>query len=173
MKNKEISPEESIAFVRVAIKCADALVDFDVIEDLVKDKKAKYMKHNLKKYFHQSGYTIELFSSKFLENFVKTDENVQMQLQQMFREFSLKIKFLNEEMTALVLYYAKLQSIINDVEELNYSDPYTKYLVDTCREFIDSLKIKYKTVLQKTDEEGHGVQDIINGLNKLGKTIMY
>jgi len=173
MENKEISPEDTIRVVRVALKCADALVDFDVINDLVEDKKAKYMKHDLKKPFQYSGHVIELFSSEFLKKFVQADQNTQMELQQIFREFSLKIKFMNEEMTALVLYYAKLKSILVDIHELEYNDPYISYLKKICLEFTDKLASKYSTILKRTDTDGHGVQYIINGLNKLGKTIMY
>jgi hypothetical protein len=170
---KEVSPEDTIRVVRIALKCADALVDFDVINDLVEDKKAKYMKHELKKPFQYSGYTIELFSSEFLKKFVQADENIQMRLQQIFRDFSLKIKFMNDEMTALVLYYAKLKSIIDDINGLKYNDPYIGYLLKMCVEFTDRVAAKYSTVLKRTDQEGNGVQDIIDGLNKLGTTIMY
>lgn len=170
---KEVSPKDTIRVVRIALKCADALVDFDVINDLIEDKKAKYVKHDLKKDFLKSGYIVELFSSEFLTHFVKEDENTQMELQQIFRDFSDKIRFVNEELTALILYYAKLKSIINDISELKYNDIYIDYLLDICLTFTKEVYSKYKAILERTDAKGHGVQDIINGLNKLGKTIMY
>jgi|688.fasta_scaffold124117_4 hypothetical protein len=170
---KEVSPKDTIRIVRVALKCADALIDFDVVNDLIEDKSVKYVKHGLKKDFLKSGYVVELFSSEFLTHFVKEDENTQMELQKIFREFSEKIKFMNEEMTALVLYYSKLKSIIDDLNELKYNDPYISYLLETCLLFTKHLGTKYKTILERTDREGHGVEDIIKGLNKLGKTIMY
>jgi hypothetical protein len=170
---KTISPEDTIRFVRIALKCADAIVDFDVIFDLIEDKKAKYVKHELKKPFIKTGSTIEIFSSDFLRNFVKADDKLQMELQKIFRDFSLKIKFINEEMLALILYYSKLKSITNDINEITYRDPYLSYLLETCSEFTELVETKYSTILKRTDSEGHGVQDIINGLDKLGKTIMY
>ena len=51
---KEVSPKDTIRVVRIALKCADALVDFDVINDLIEDKKAKYVKHDLKDSFIKS-----------------------------------------------------------------------------------------------------------------------
>ena len=170
---KTVSPKDTIRVVRIALKCADALVDFDVINDLIEDKKAKYVKHDLKDPFIKSGFTVELFSSEFLKHFVQEDENTQMELQKIFRDFSYKIKFINEELTALILYYAKLKSIIDDINELKYNDQYIDYLLKICLLFTSKVDSKYKAILDRTDAEGHGVQDIINGLNKLGKTIMY
>jgi hypothetical protein len=170
---KEVSPKDTIRIVRITLKCADALVDFDAVNDLIRDKKARYVKHDLKKSFAKSGHIVELFSSEFLTHFVKEDENTQMELQQIFRDFSDKIRFVNEELTALILYYAKLKSIINDISELKYNDVYIDYLLDICLTFTKELYSKYKNILERTDSDGHGVPDIIDGLNKLGKTIMY
>ena len=56
---------------------------------------------------------------------------------------------------------------------MKYNDAYIDYLLKISVLFTSKVDSKYKAILERTDAEGHGVEDIINGLNKLGKTIMY
>ena len=88
----DISQEDTIRLVRVAIMCADLLPDFDVINDLYVDGKSKYIKHKLKGPFEIIGTDLDVFSSPFLRAFQKEDEIAERDLQLMFREFSYSIE---------------------------------------------------------------------------------
>lgn len=172
-KRKNVTHGDTIRLVRIAIKCADCLVDFDVIDDLYQEKNSKYIKHELKKVFPLFGTYIDKFSSKFLEAFVGADDESQKDLQQSFRDFSDKIWIVNEEMTALFLTYAKAKSIVIDVDEMNYTDEHLQYLKKICNEYADGVYKKYKNITQLKDGNGLGVEDIVKGMDELGKSIMY
>ena len=172
-KRKNVTQGDALKLVRIAIKCADCLVDFDVIDDLYQEKQSKYIKHELKKVFPLFGTYIDKFSSKFLEALVETDEESQKDLQQSFREFSDKMWIVNEEMTALFLTYAKAKSIVIDIDEMNYTDEYLKYLKKICNEYADAVAKKYKNITQLKDDNGLGVEDIVKGMDQLGKSIMH
>jgi thiol-disulfide isomerase/thioredoxin len=172
-KRKNVTHNDTITLVRIAIKCADCLTDFDIIDDLYQEKESKYIKHELKKVFPVFGTYIDKFSSKFLEAFVGADDESQKDLQQSFRDFSDKIWLINEEMTALFLTYAKARSIAIDVSEMNYTDEHLQYLKKICTQYADAVGNKYKNITQLKDDGGYGVQDIVKGMDELGKSIMY
>ena len=172
-KNKEISPEDTIRLVRVAIKCADLLPDYDVLHDLMEEKKSKYIKHEIKDLFLTLGFRLDKFSSAFLKPFVQEDQETQKELQKMFRELTDKIWFINEEMTALVTLYSKTKSIHNDLLEMDFEDGPLSYVKEICNDFCVAVEKKYKPILTKTDKQGHGVTDVVEAFSKLGKTIMY
>lgn len=169
----EISQDDTIRLVRVATKCADLLIDFDVINDLYLEKKSKYIKHNLKKPFELIGFELDKFSSAFLKPFVKADQLSQMELQKMFRELTLNIYFINDEFTALTTMYSKVVSISNDIAEMEFNDHVISYIKETCDTFSKAVEIKYKGLFAKKDKHGKGVSDIIKAYDKLGKTIMH
>ena len=172
-KRKNVTHDDTIRLVRIAIKCADCLTDFDIIDDLYQEKESKYIKHELKKVFPLFGTYIDKFSSKFLEAFVGADDESQKDLQQSFREFSDNMWLVNEEMTALFLTYAKARSIAIDVDEMNYTDEHLQYLKKICTQYADAVGNKYKNITQLKDDGGMGVQDIVKGMDELGKSIMY
>jgi len=172
-KRKNVTHDDTIRLVRIAIKCADCLTDFDIIDDLYQEKESKYIKHELKKIFPAFGNYIDKFSSKFLEAFVGADDESQKDLQQSFRDFSDSMWLVNEEMTALFLTYAKARSIVIDIDEMNYTDEHLQFLKEICTEYADAVSKKYKNITQLKDANGHGVQDIVRGMDELGKSIMY
>jgi hypothetical protein len=153
----DIETEDTIRLVRVAIKCADLLPDYDFLKDL----------------FITLGFGLDKFSSAFLKPFVEADENTQMDLQKMFRELTDKIWFINKEMTTLVTLYSKTKSIHNDLMEMEFEDGPITYIKEICNNFCKEVEKKYKSILSKTDKEGHGVADVVAAYDKLGKTIMY
>lgn len=169
----DISKEDSIRLVRVAIKCADLLPDYDVLSELMDEKKSKYIKHEIKTVFLTLGFGLDKFSSAFLKPFVQEDEGTQLELQKMFRELTDKIWFINTEMTALVTLYSKTKSIHADLLEMEFEDGPIHYIKEICKEFCAAIEKKYKPILEKTDAEGHGVKDVVEAYSKLGKTIMY
>jgi hypothetical protein len=178
MKKKVINPEDisredTIRLVRIAIKCADLLENYDTLEWYYKEKKSKYIKHEVKKPFERLGPGLDKFSGAFLKPFVTADQNTQMELQQSFLSYSKSIWFKTEEMTALVLLYAKVSSVYADLIEMEFEDIPLSYIKTLCKEFIDAVKNKYKTVFNTTDADGNGVENIIESLNILGKKIMY
>lgn len=169
----DISREDTIRLVRIAIKCADLLPDFDTVNYFYENKKSKYIKHEIKEPFERLGTKLDSFSSAFLTPFVVADSQTQMELQKMFRDFTNKIWFVNEEMTALVMMYAKAKSISADIAEMEFSDIPLSYIKSLCDDFSTKLEKKYKTVLQLTDKDGLGLPHIIEGFNNLGKLIMH
>lgn len=169
----DIETEDTIRLVRVAIKCADLLPDYDILFELMEEKNSKYIKHDLKDLFITLGFGLDKFSSAFLKPFVEADENTQMDLQKMFRELTDKIWFINKEMTTLVTLYSKTKSIYNDLMEMRFKDGPINYIKEICNDFCKEVEKKYKPILSKTDKEGHGVTDVVAAFDKLGKTIMY
>lgn len=172
-KRKNVTKGDTIRLVRIALKCADCLIDFDIVDDLYQEKKSKYIKHELKEIFPLFGNYIDKFSSEFLKAFVGADQEIQKDLQLSFREFSDKIWLVNEEMTALFLTYAKARSIANDVKEMNYTDVHLQYLEKICTEYADNVSKKYKNITQMRDSNNLGVEHIVEGLDKLGKSIIH
>lgn len=169
----DISREDTIRLVRIAIKCADLLPDFDEVNYLYQEGKSKYIKHEIKEPFERLGASLEKFSSAFLKPFVEADSQTQMELQQMFRDYTDRVWFVNEEMTALVMLYAKSKSISADIAEMEFKDIPLTYIKTLCDDFNKKTEIKYKGVFVMTDKDGLGLPHIIEGFNNLGKKIMH
>ncbi len=169
----EISQDDTIRLVRISMKCADLLTDFDVVDDLYKENKSKYIKHEIKEPFEKLGAEVDRFSSAFLKPFVDADSKIQMEIQKIFRELSDKIFFRKIEMTALFLMYAKSKSIVNDITEMEFKDAPLFHIKTICKEFNDVMESKYKEMLKGTDKNGNGILQVIEGFDNLGKTIMH
>ena len=169
----EISQDDTIRLVRISMKCADLLTDFDIVDDLYKDNKSKYIKHELKDPFEKLGAEVDSFSSAFLKPFVIADSNIQMEIQQMFRELSDSFFFKKIEMTALLLIYAKSKSIIIDINEMDFKEAPLFNIVPICNTFNDIIESKYKSMLNVKDKNGNGILYVIKEFNDLGNTIMH
>ena len=50
---------------------------------------------------------------------------------------------------------------------------YLKYLQKICNEYADAVAKKYKNITQLKDDNGLGVEDIVKGMDQLGKSIMH
>lgn len=169
----EIKHADTIRIVRIVIKCSDLLYDFDTLEDYIKAKKSKYIKHDHKKIFFSLGEYIDKFSSCFLVPFVEDNEESQMELQKMFTEFSAKLSFKTSERTSFILLYAKIYSIVQDLNEMEYVDTMLSGLKDICDEFLEESLKKNSTILDPDGIQGEYVHAVIQALNDLGKKIMY
>lgn len=168
-----ISEEDTIRIVRIVIKCSDLLSDFDTLEEGMNNKSSRYIKQEVKAPFKKLGEYVDKFSSAFLTSFVQADDVVQMELQAIFNDFCSKIFIIDEETNALAMLYAKSKSICNDVLEMKYTDKRLQLLFKHCYDFVKIIDKKYPLTLSKIDAKGHGIEDVVEALNKLGKSIMY
>jgi hypothetical protein len=173
MNEQKVNKEDTIRLVRIATKCSDCLTDYDTITDLIKAGESKYIKHELKKELPLFGEYIDTFSKRFIGALAEANEKTTIDISKKFTDFNRKIFVINEEMTALCLSYAKAQSILNDIEEMEYSDMYLDYLKVRCKAYAKIVKGKYYSVMQLKDKGGYSVEDIIKGLDILGKSIMH
>lgn len=169
----EISQKDTIIIVRVVTKCSDLLSDFDTLEEFVKSKKAKYIKHELKPIFFELGNYIDRFSSCFLKPFVEHDDESQMELQSMFNDFNKGVYVDNIEKTAFILLYAKVYSILNDLLEMEYTDAMLEGLKEICKDFLDKAYKKHIAIFNILYKNENLTISIIKALDDLGKKIMY
>lgn len=169
----EVSKNDALIIVRVVTKCSDLLSDFDTLEEFVKSKKAKYIKHELKPIFFELGNYIDRFSSCFLKPFVEHDDNAQMELQSMFNDFNKGIHIDNVEKTAFVLLYTKVYSILNDLSEMDYNDHMLTGLKEVCEKFIETSYKKHFGIFNIIHKDENLAVTMITALDNLGKKIMY
>jgi hypothetical protein len=168
-----ITEDDTIRIVRIVIKCADLLPDYDILEGYMIDKNSKFIRHEVKAPFKLLGSYIEKFSDAFLTSFVQADEVIQMEIQAIFNDFSSKIFILNEETTAMTMLYAKCKSICDDINEMYYTDKKLQLLQKHCLDFTKVIEKKFPLTLCKKDSNGCSIEDVAEALTKLGKTIMY
>ncbi len=169
----EISKNDALIIVRVVTKCSDLLSDYDTLGDFVILKKAKYIKHELKPIFFELGNYIDRFSSCFLKPFVEHDDVSQMELQSMFNDFNKGIYVDNIEKTAFILLYAKVNSILNDLSEMEYTDAMLEGLKEICSSFLDIAYKKHLGVFNILYKDENLTTTLIVALDNLGKKIMY
>jgi len=173
MEENNISKEDTIAIVRAVIKCADLLTDYDNLEAFIKMKRSKYIKHELKPIFFELGNYIDRFSSCFLGPFVEHDEVAQMELQSMFNDFNKGIWIDTAEKTSFILLYSKVQSIMNDLKTMEYTDKMLEGLKEICQLFLDTAFKKHIGVFNIEYLGENLTLTLIENLNKLGEKIMY
>jgi hypothetical protein len=170
----EISKEDSIRIVRIVVKCSDLLSDYDILASAIENKKAKYAKHELKNIILELGEFVDKFSGAFLIPFVKADDELQMELQASFTEFSKSIKVKNPELTALILMYIKCRSILDDIHEMEFADKFLGLLIEICKLFCEVVDKKYAFIKELKDpKSGYTVDMLANAMSELGKKIMY
>ena len=165
--------EDALNLVRICTKCADLLNDFDKLEEYYISKKSKYIKQELKKAFIELGVYVEAFSTNLLQRIVNADADAQMRVQKLFVDASKKIMIINEEITSLILCYAKAKSIIFDIDNMSYSDYNLQTLRIKCSNFATLVEKKYRSFLEMTDPNGVPVSKIVDLMNEIGKSIKY
>jgi len=170
----DISQEDSIRIVRIVVKCSDLLSDYDLLADKIEKKNAKYVKHELKNITLELGEFVDKFSGAFLVPFVKTDDELQMELQKSFSAFSKNINVKNPELTALILLYIKCKSILDDIFEMEHADKFLGLLIEMCKLFCETVEKKYVFIKDLKDpKSGYTVEMLANAMTELGKKIMY
>lgn len=168
----EISEKDSVTFVRIAIKLSDALVEFDTLDYMVKNKQAKYFKFGIKKDILDWVNFNEFFSTYLLALFQVENSEATVDLQRHFRVVSEQIKLIDEEITAMSLIYCKCVSIMHDLKTLEYSDLNTLALWNKGYRLIETFEKQCKFMTKIEDEFGNGLPKIIWGFNTLGNKIM-
>lgn len=169
----DISEQDTLTIVRICIKMADSLVDYDTLNYLGKTNKNILYKREVKKSIVAWAEYVDEFSSRFLVPFMNANEEVCISLTTQFRELSDGIEFESEEITSLALVYAKCVSILTDLNTMRYTDPLIERLYVLTRRVVLNIEKYSKKLLTQEAKQGHSPKLLVKTFNLLGNKIMY
>ena len=167
-----ISEKDSVTVVRIMIKLSDTLVEFDTLEYLREQKKAKHYKFEIKKRIQEWSNFNEQLSTSLLQLFQTENSQATTDLQRHFRVFSEKIHLGSDEITAMSLIYCKCVSILHDLKTLEYTDLNIHELWNLSYAVVEQFEKQCKFMTKIQDEFGNGLSQIVWGMNTLGEKIM-
>jgi hypothetical protein len=166
----EISKQDTMSLIRMAIKYSDSLNELD---ELQSQDKNKLFKFEIRKSLTELNEFAEPLFTNFLREFMKEYELVIIELMEAFRETSKKIKLGNEERTNVGLLYAKIASCIIDVKKMEYKDEFLTHLQFLMEEVVIAIEKQAKFLFGLKDAKGFGINELVWGFNELSNKTMY
>lgn len=157
--------EDYLPIVRSMIKMSAALNYHDELES------TKYNKFKLKKSLKNWSETFSVLSSGMMKAFVEDGEAAFQDAYEQFVNFKSDVKLKDDEVTCLVLFYCKLKSAVNDLEETDiHVGGMLKFALEkTTNDVLSNIEKQYAEILKVKDSDGNGISAIISDYDELGK----
>ena len=155
----------TIVLVRALVKLSSAIYDIDC---MIPSPKHKFQ---LKVDLAEFQIWLEEYIKGPVSNLNNADEELLLDLINLFEEYEQTIFIKTEYFTRVNLFLAKCNSALEDLKELDHT--HSTYVYD----LIDKLNIiinknYFKHYIDYSDENGNGFHKIINFMNLKGKTII-
>lgn len=161
---------DTICLLRAVMKISSALNDIDTIA-----LNKKYYKYKFKKLSSQWVDLIMTHTSELMKSLADDDSDMLMDIYKSMEESCSKIHIENDDKTAIILFYIKLKSSLWDIDQMKTmrNTFYPTFLHQISGEVIDQLNKQYKDILLMTDDDGKGVDYLIDYYNDFGQKIMF
>lgn len=161
---------DTIRLLRAVVKLSSALNEFDSIM-----YESKYFKFNFKRVSSNWAKLIQIHTDSLMRSLVEEDDKTFVDVYTQFEESIKDVDAGTKDRTDLVIFYAKLKSAMNDVEEMeeNRFSFYPMFIHKYTSDVITQVDKQYKGIIDIKDANGHGIDYIVNYLDNLGKKIMY
>jgi hypothetical protein len=170
-ENKNL--EGKVELLRAVMKMSVAINEYDLLEG---DK--KYFKFGFKKKAIQWLTTFQYFTQKLMKSLVDIDDNLLQNVYQSFEDNGIKITSASpskESRNILVMFYIKLYSSINDLEEIEdraklFPAP---IIYKFAKDVVESIEKQYPDIKNLNDLSGISITELIRHYDELGKKILH
>lgn len=168
-ENKDIRVD-TICLLRTIMKISSALNDIDAIA-----LNKKYYKYKFKKLSSEWVDSIMTHTSELMKSLADDDSDMLMDIYKSMEESCSKIHIGSDDKTSIILFYVKLKSSLWDIDQMKEmrNTFYPMFLYQISGEVIEQLKKQYNSILLMTDDEGKGVDYLVDYYNDFGQKIMF
>jgi hypothetical protein len=173
-KKKEVEEVKEVNLdtahlLRSVMKISSALNDLDAIMD-----QKKYYKFKFKKESERWAKYMELHTAQLMNSLVEEDSNLLMEIYSSIEESTNKVNMDTPEKTALIIFYCKLVSSLNDIDKMqeNRNTFYPKFIEHHTKNVLKELEKQYKSILNVIDSEGRPLSFIVEFFDNFGEKIM-
>jgi hypothetical protein len=155
----------TIILVRALVKLSSAIYDIDC---MIPSPKHKFQ---LKKDLTEFQIWLEDYIKGPISNLNNADENLLLDLINLFEEYEETVFIKTEYFTRVNLFLAKCNSALEDLKELDHT--HSTYVYELINKLNVILNKKYfKHYIDYSDEAGEGFNKIVDFMNTKGKTII-
>lgn len=171
-KKKKVEKEEiqydTVHLLRGVMKISSALVDLDEIID-----NGKYYRFRFKKEVERWAKFMELHTAQLMSSLVEEDSTLLMDIYNALDGSTSKVQ-ISPEKTPLVIFYCKIKSAMNDINEMkdNRNTFYPRFIEIYTNAVINQMEKQFNAILTTKDAEDRGLDFIINFFDDFGKNIM-
>lgn len=171
-KKKKVEKEEiqydTVHLLRGVMKISSALVDLDEIID-----NGKYYRFGFKKEVEKWAKFMELHTAQLMSSLVEEDSTLLMDIYNALDGSTNKVQ-ISPEKTPLVIFYCKIKSSMNDINEMkeNRNTFYPRFIEIYTDNVIKQMEKQFHAILNTKDYEDRGLDFIINFFDDFGKNIM-
>jgi hypothetical protein len=168
-EEKELQ-RDTVKLLRAVMKISSALNDYDTI---VYEK--RYFKYNFKRVSTTWAKAMFIHTAFLMKELAKEDEKLLAEVYMSLDESSKGITAGDDSRTALVLMYAKLNSVLVDIDSMEDSRNtfYPMFLYEHTKRVIDEVMKQYSKLIEIVDKEGNDINHLINFYNELGVKLMH
>lgn len=161
---------DTVKLLRAVMKISSALNDYD---DIV--FQGKYFKYKFKVIGDKWCKSMLLHTDTLMKSLNEEDDKLLMEVYTSIDKSTDQVTAGSTEKTSLVLFYAKLKSAMNDINDMkeNRYTFYPEFIYRYTNKVINELDNQYKKILETKDESGKSPEDVVSYLDELGKKIMY
>jgi|694.fasta_scaffold31592_15 hypothetical protein len=159
---------DTVHLLRGVMKISSALVDLDEIID-----NGKYYRFGFKKEVEKWAKFMELHTAQLMSSLVEEDSTLLMDIYNALDGSTNKVQ-ISPEKTPLVIFYCKIKSSMNDINEMkeNRNTFYPRFIEIYTNNVIKQMEKQFHAILNTKDYEDRGLDFIINFFDDFGKNIM-
>lgn len=174
MSTEKLIQVDTVCLLRAVMKISSALNNLDNLSD------SKYNRFKFKVDAHKWDGIMAIQLSTIMKSMVEENDSLMIDVLNKINDTDSNIKYedsseKNEDKKNLILFYSKIKSALNDIDEINELNKVSYYplvIVYACTPLLKTIEKQHSFILSK-DKLGIEIKDIIDFYDKDGKSIMY
>ena len=159
-----------IELLRSVMKMSVAINDYDTLE-----YEKQYFKYDFKRKAKMWMAGFQVFTGNLMRSLVYIDSSLLENVYNAFEDNGIMITAKNQNRVALVMFYVKLKSAMQDLEEIEDRTQIfpAPILYKFTSDVLTQIDKQYPDIKEMTDEQGMSINKLIEHYNDAGKKILH
>lgn len=169
MEKKELN-EDTVKLLRAVMKISSAFNEYDSMSF-----ESKYFKHKFKTECVKWSESMNKHMNGLMNSLMEEDDKLLMEVYSRIDNSTEEIDAGSPDKTALVIFYCKIKSALNDIESMadNKNTFYPMFIERYTSKVVKQIEKQYKPILDVKDSQDNGCEYVIDFLDNLGEAIMF
>jgi hypothetical protein len=161
---------DTVKLLRAVVKISSALNEYDSLM-----YESKYFKQRFKIEASKWAMLMQLHTDDLMKSLANEDDKLLVEVYSQIENSTKEINAGTDDKTYLVVFYAKLCSALNDIEQMGeYKNTfYPLFIKKYTQDVVTQITKQYRAIIDIKDKDGNGSDYIIKYLDELGSKIMY
>jgi hypothetical protein len=162
--------QDTVKLLRAVMKISSSFNEYDALSF-----DSKYFKYKFKTEAVKWLKSMQKHTDDLMKSLMEEDDKLLLEVYSIIDDSTQSIDAGTEDRTVLVVFYAKLKSAMNDINQMeeNRFTFYPMYIHVYTNKLISQIEKQYKSILEMKDDVGNDCTYVIDYLDKLGEKVMH